>query len=52
LHAVIAHIVTTGAWKEFATSVNHAFACNHILWGRMAEAAIITTVSRYMIVLL
>ena len=29
---------------------NHTFACECIPWGRLAEAAIITTVSRYMIV--
>lgn len=29
---------------------NHTFACDRIPWGRLAEAAIITTVSRYMIV--
>jgi hypothetical protein len=29
---------------------NHTFACDRIPWGRLAEAAIITTLSRYMIV--
>ena len=29
---------------------NHTFACDRTAWGRLAEAAIITTVSRYMIV--
>ena len=29
---------------------NHTLACDRIPWGRLAEAAIMTTVSRYMIV--